>query len=134
MQLRVMPEQGGLRREIPEKERAAVSAKKAKRVAKLKEMGSDDYALRRCQRNGVEAIPSLLRRKCNADGIPVMGGSCGACSSSASKSTPSTLKSSLNAQGESAPMRHLRASAPKCGKKRKSCPHYPQYGSVFRHL
>jgi hypothetical protein len=50
-----------------------VSAKKVKRAAKLKEMGTDDYALRRRQRNGVEAIPSLLRRNCSAGGIPVMG-------------------------------------------------------------
>jgi hypothetical protein len=46
-----------------------VSGKKVKWAAKLKEMGTDEYALRRRQRNGVEAIPQYYKVKKNRHGF-----------------------------------------------------------------
>ncbi|MFV0341853.1 MAG: transposase [Anaerocolumna sp.] len=50
-----------------------VSSKMAERARYLKKISSDDYLKLTRKRNGVEGIPSVLRRKYNVDNIPVRG-------------------------------------------------------------
>jgi len=50
-----------------------VSTKMTERARYLKKISSDDYLKLTRKRNGVEGIPSVLRRKYNIDTIPVRG-------------------------------------------------------------
>lgn len=50
-----------------------VSAKMVQRSKQMKKMKTEDYKKLSRSRNGVEAIPSILRRKYHVDDIPVMG-------------------------------------------------------------
>jgi len=50
-----------------------VSSKMTERARYLKKISSDDYIKLSRKRNGVEGIPSVLRRKYNVDSIPVRG-------------------------------------------------------------
>lgn len=50
-----------------------VSAKMVQRAKQMKNMKTEEYIKLSRSRNGVEAIPSVLRRKYHVDDIPVMG-------------------------------------------------------------
>lgn len=50
-----------------------VSAKMVQRAKQMKNMKTEEYIQLSRSRNGVEAIPSILRRKYHVDDIPVMG-------------------------------------------------------------